>query len=107
MHRTAEDAITWGGPAVVQGRDPLYVVASFAEVRNAGASCDCARARVISGQTQLDVSAITFHELLEVANTRVHVLLRIEGVDYVQLSRRLRHQLHQSHRSLAGNRVGI
>ena len=41
------------------------------------------------------------------AYTGVHVLLGIKGVGDIQLPRRVRHQLHQSHGAFAGDCVGI
>ena len=41
------------------------------------------------------------------ANTGVHVLLRVKWIGHVQLSRSRRHQLHQPHCSLSGDCVGV
>ena len=68
---------------VIQRSNPPYVVASFAKVWNSSAPCHCAGAGIVGCQAQVDVAAVTLHQLLEVANASIDVLFWVEWVDYI------------------------
>src|SRR5205807_1968435 len=91
VYRVADDIRPRIGTAVVNLGDPPNIVPGFRNMRYSGAACHRSRARVVSRQRQLDVSTVALQQALEMANTGVHVLLRVKWIGHVQLSRSRRH----------------
>src|ERR1700736_396427 len=64
--------------AVIEVRNPPYVILSFRKMRDSRTPRHRARTCVIGGQSQIHVAAIVFQKLFEMPHSRIHVLLGID-----------------------------
>src|SRR6476659_6667952 len=104
--RSTEEVAVPDVPAV-QTCNPPNVSLGLRVAWDAATARYRAAAGVISCEAQSHISVIALQQLLQMAYPGIDVFLRIERVLQVQLAGGLRHELHQSHGTLAGNRIGI
>src|SRR5579872_923604 len=112
MDRLPERAIQVARTAVhlatgVKLSDPLDVVAGLAKVRDACASSNSSGTGVVRRQSQANIAAVILHQLLELAHSRVNILLWIKRVVHVQRSRCFWHELHKAHGTFTRHGIGI
>src|SRR5207248_1535501 len=97
---TGEEIIAPHAPTVELG-DAFHIVTRLGIMRDTRTPRHCSRPGVISGKAQPNIATITVQQVLQVPDARVDVFLGIEWIRQLHLPRCLRHELHQSHCSLA------